>query len=117
MICPVCKKKYYGKRSKWCSNACYQKSYAQKREKGWHKKYYKPHPLKKKVKTKTPEEEREYRKKYYQEHKEYYKQKNKEYYLQHKDDEDFRKRHNEATKRYFERKRLKGEKWWIKKKN
>ena len=67
MICKYCKKKYYGTRSKWCSNSCYHKSYDRKRKKGWHKKYYEPHPIKKN--KKTPEEWKEYRKKYYQENK------------------------------------------------
>ena len=95
MICKVCKKKYTDSTSKWCSRSCYFKSYYKKnkkklldRRKGWHKKYYKPHPSETK---KTPEYWKEYRKKYYQEHKEYYQKKNKEYYEKHKNEEDFRK--------------------------
>ena len=115
MICKYCKKEYFGTRSKWWSNSCYHKSYDRKRGTNWHKKYYKPHPKPRNPKSK--EEEKAYRKKYYEEHKEYFKQKNKEYYEKHKNEESFRKRHNEATKKYFEKRRLKGEKWWIKKKN
>ena len=115
MICKFCKKKYYGTRSKWCSNSCYHKSYDRKRGKGWHKKYYKPNPIERS--KKSPEEWKEYRKKYYEEHKEYFKQKNKEYYEKHKNDLQFRKKHNQATKKYLQKRREKGEKWWIKKKN
>ena len=39
--------------------------------------------------------------KYYQEHKEYYKQKNHEHYLRNKDNPEYKKRKNEATKRYL----------------
>ena len=83
------------------------------KRKAWHKEHYKPRLFKRR----TPEELKEYRKKYYQEHKEYYKQKNKEYYEKHKNDETFRERHNEATKKYLQKRREKGEKWWIKEKN
>lgn len=121
MICKVCQKKYTDSTSKWCSRACYFKSYYKRhkkklleRRKEWHKNNYVSEATRTK---KTPEEWKEYRKKYYEEHKEYYKQKNKEYYEKHKNEESFRKRHNEATKKYFEKRRLKGEKWWIKKKN
>ena len=79
MVCKICKKKYKNSKSKWCSRACYYKSYYEKnkkrlieKRKAWHKEHYKPRPFKRR----TPEELKEYRKKYYQEHKEYYKQKN-----------------------------------------
>lgn len=122
MICKVCKKKYTGSTSKWCSKSCYFKSYYKKnknkllkRRREWHKKYYKSHPIQRT--KRTLEEKREYRKKYYEKHKEYYQNKNKEYYEKHKNDPEFRKRHNEATKKYLQKRREKGEKWWIKKKN
>ena len=105
MICKVCKKKYSNSKSKWCSRTCYFKSYYKKnknkllkRRREWHQKYYKPHS--KENSKKTVEEQKQDRKKYYEEHKEYYQKKNKEYYEKHKNDLDFRKRHNGLQENY-----------------
>ena len=95
------------KRREYCSESCYQKMYYQlnkERKKAYDKAKYIRHPRKI---TKTKEEMKVYRKKYYEEHKEYYRQKNREHYLLHKNDPEYRRRHNEAVKRYLKRRKEK----------
>lgn len=107
--CIVCKKQH-NRRSEYCSKKCYWTHYYLKnkdrindRTNRNNKEKYVPHP---KIFL-TDEERKAKRKKYYEEHKEYYRQKNKEHYLKNKNDPKYRQRHNEATKKYQAKIKLK----------
>lgn len=110
MNCIYCGKIVEKPRGKYCSRQCYQKQYYRdhmKEKSEYSKAKYIPHP---RPKLKTEEDFKKYRKEYYEKHKEYYKQRNHDYYEAHKNDFDYRHRHNEATKRYLERRILNGNK-------
>lgn len=102
-ICEMCGVEH-NRNSKYCSISCYFKNYynenkerIDERKKQWHKEHYIRHPKPKK----TPEEIKETRKKYVEEHKEYYRQKHREYYLKHKNDKDYIEKIRKNQKKYF----------------
>ena len=103
-------------RREYCSEQCYQKMYYRlhrEHKRAYDKAKYVPHPRKKIIRTeeeiKQLEEQRlTRRRQYYLDNREYYRQKNREYYLLHKDDPEYRRKHNEATKRYLKRRKENG---------
>lgn len=97
----------------YCGRKCYDKHYyrlnKEKRTEYFRKRYKETYVLKPKPPKKSEEEKKAQRLAYYHAHKEYYKQKAHEYHLKHKNDPEYRRRHNEATKRYQKRRKLKDE--------
>lgn len=93
----------------YCGRKCYDRHYyrlnKEKRTEYFKKRHKETYVLKPKPPKKSEEEKKAQRLAYYHTHKEYYKQKAHEYHLKHKNDPEYRHRHNEATKRYQKRRK------------